>query len=73
MSALDVEELRGDNQYRCELCRGMVDATRQLCLRALPPYLCISLKRFVYDLRVRLANLLAWLAPVAVMGLEKPL
>lgn len=52
MSALEVEELRGDNQYRCDLCRTMVDATRQLRLRQLPPYLCLSLKRFVFDLRV---------------------
>ena len=58
-SALEVENLRGDNQYRCELCRAMVDATRQLRLRALPPYLCLSLKRFVFDMRVRLATLQA--------------
>ncbi len=53
MSALEVEHLAGDNQYACEHCGRKVDATRQLRLRTLPPYLCLSLKRFVFDLRVR--------------------
>ena len=53
MSALEVEHLTGDNQYACEHCGRKVDATRQLRLRTLPPYLCLSLKRFVFDLRVR--------------------
>ena len=52
-AALEAEELRGENQYRCEWCQAMVDATRQLRLEALPPYLCISLKRFVFNLRVQ--------------------
>ena len=55
MSALEVEHLTGDNRYACEHCGRKVDATRQLRLRTLPPYLCLSLKRFVFDLRVRVS------------------
>ncbi len=46
------EELSGDNQYHCDFCGKKVDATRQLCLRQLPPYLCMSLQRFVFDMKV---------------------
>lgn len=46
------EELSGDNQYHCDFCGKKVDATRQLCLRQLPPYLCLSLQRFVFDMKV---------------------
>ncbi|KAL0020878.1 hypothetical protein WJX77_005350 [Trebouxia sp. C0004] len=45
------EELSGDNQYLCDFCGKKVDATRQLCLRQLPPYLCMSLQRFVFDMK----------------------
>ena len=31
---------------------AQVDATRQLRLRALPPMLCLSLQRFVFDYNV---------------------
>lgn len=51
---LSAEELSGDNQYHCEFCGGKVDATRQLCLRQLPPYLCLSLQRFVFDMKVQM-------------------
>ena len=30
-----------------------MDATRQLRLRSVPPYLCLSLQRFVFDLKAR--------------------
>lgn len=30
-----------------------VDAVRQMVLRTLPPYLCLQLNRFVFDLQVR--------------------
>ena len=53
MSALEVEHLDGGNQYACDHCGRKVNATRQLRLRTLPPYLCMSLKRFVFDMRVR--------------------
>ena len=46
------EELCGDNQYFCEYCNKKADATRQLCLQQLPPYLCLSLQRFVFDMKV---------------------
>ena len=49
---LSAEELSGDNQYHCDFCGKKVDATRQLCLRQLPPYVCLSLQRFVFDMKV---------------------
>ena len=51
---LSAEELSGDNQYHCDFCGKKVDATRQLCLRQLPPYLCFSLQRFVFDMKVQI-------------------
>ena len=51
---LSAEELSGDNQYHCDFCGKKVDATRQLCLRQLPPYLCLSLQRFVFDMKVQM-------------------
>ena len=50
---LGVERLEGQNQYECAFCCRKVDAERQMRLRNLPPYLCISLQRFVFDLKVR--------------------
>jgi ubiquitin carboxyl-terminal hydrolase 48 len=49
---LSPEELVGDNQYRCDNCGGMCDADRQMRLRSLPPYLCLSLQRFTFDMQV---------------------
>lgn len=52
-SALAAEELVGDNRYSCERCGGAKrDADRQMVLRSVPPYLCLSLQRFVFDLKV---------------------
>ncbi|KAL4440027.1 hypothetical protein ABPG75_003028 [Micractinium tetrahymenae] len=48
-SMLFPEMLEGDNQYQCDFCGHKVDATRQLELRSLPPMLCFSLQRFVFD------------------------
>ena len=42
----------GDNQYLCENCGCKCDAERQMQLRSLPPYLCLSLQRFVFDMQV---------------------
>ena len=53
---LDAEQLTGDNQYYCEFCGIKFDATRQLCLHELPPYLCFSLKRFVFDMKVGITS-----------------
>lgn len=51
-SLLGAEILCGDNQYFCERCGGKRDARRQLRVRALPPLLCLSLQRFVFDMVV---------------------
>lgn len=50
---LGAEHLEGQNQYECAFCCQKVDAERQMRLRSLPPYLCISLQRFVFDLKVQ--------------------
>lgn len=47
-----VELLSGANQYLCSHCQSKVDATRQLCVKSLPPLLCLSLQRFVFDMKV---------------------
>lgn len=52
VSLLSPEELVGDNQYDCANCRGKRDATRRMMLRRLPPFLSLSLQRFVFDQRV---------------------
>lgn len=59
MHALEQEHLAGDNQYACEFCCTKVDATRQMVLRSLPPYLCLALQRFVFDYTVRALQHLA--------------
>jgi hypothetical protein len=42
-----------DIQYPCGHCGVNVDAiTRQQRIKYLPPYLCLQLQRFVYDLKV---------------------
>lgn len=45
------EILDGDNQYFCEHCNSKRDATRQLVVKETPPFLCLSLQRFVFDLK----------------------
>jgi ubiquitin C-terminal hydrolase len=52
VTALEAEMLEGANQYACESCQCKVDAIRQMVLRTLPPYLCLQLNRFVFDLEV---------------------
>ena len=64
---LDAEQLTGDNQYHCEFCGMKFDATRQLCLHELPPYLCFSLKRFVFDMKVGVSEL-----PAAAVSAAPP-
>lgn len=41
-----VEELDGDNRYRCGGCEQMVRATKRLSVRRAPNVLCLQLKRF---------------------------
>jgi ubiquitin C-terminal hydrolase len=48
-AALEAEILSGSNQYACDYCGHKADATRQMALRSVPPYLCLPLQRFVYD------------------------
>jgi len=50
-SLLCPEILDGDNQYFCAHCDGKRDATRQLMVKDLPQVLCLSLQRFVFDLK----------------------
>lgn len=52
-SLLSPELLCGDNQYFCEHCQSKQNATRQLKITLLPPLLCVSLQRFVFDMTVR--------------------
>ena len=46
---LTVEHLDGDNQYRCETCCSLQDATRAVQIKRVPKYLVCQLKRFVFD------------------------
>jgi len=46
------EILEGDNQYFCEICNAKQDASRQIIVKHLPPILCLSLQRFVFDMKV---------------------
>ncbi|KAJ9528051.1 hypothetical protein QJQ45_005666 [Haematococcus lacustris] len=50
-ASMQAEFLTDDNQYACDFCARKTDASRQMVLRSLPPYLCLSLQRFVYDQR----------------------
>ncbi|XP_013409431.2 ubiquitin carboxyl-terminal hydrolase 24-like [Lingula anatina] len=43
------ELLEGENAYFCEKCGEKRDTVKRLCIKALPPLLCIQLKRFGYD------------------------
>ena len=52
-SLLGAERLAGDNQYFCGFCHAKVDARRQIRLASLPPYLSVSLQRFVFDMKAR--------------------
>ncbi len=54
---LSAEHLEGENKYHCAFCESKVDATRQIRLHCVPPVLCLSLQRFVFDMKVRHA---AW-------------
>ena len=50
---LSAEHLEGDNRYHCAYCESKVDALRQIRLHSIPPILCLSLQRFVFDMKVR--------------------
>ena len=53
---LSAEHLEGENKYHCAFCESKVDATRQIRLHCVPPILCLSLQRFVFDMKVRHAS-----------------
>ena len=63
-ATLGTEELTGDNQYQCSVCRAKRDAVRQMRLRGLPPYLCLSRKRFIYYMKVSLLPAAVQQAPI---------
>jgi ubiquitin C-terminal hydrolase len=44
------EMLQGDNAYFCEKCGRKVEALKRMCLKRLPNYLILVLKRFEFDL-----------------------
>jgi ubiquitin carboxyl-terminal hydrolase 9/24 len=43
------ELLDGENAYNCEKCNEKRSAIKRTCIKKLPKYLCIQLKRFDYD------------------------
>lgn len=43
------EVLDGKDRYRCENCNELVQSTKTLTLKSLPPVLCVQLKRFRHD------------------------
>lgn len=43
------ELLDGDNSYNCEQCNEKRSAIKRTCIKKLPKFLCIQLKRFDYD------------------------
>lgn len=49
---LGAEHMEGENQFFCTHCQKKVDARRQMNLVSTPPYLCLSLQRFVFDMKV---------------------
>jgi len=54
------ETLEGDNAYACDFCAAKVTARRRLCIRSLPNFLVLTLRRFDFDMdtmnRVKLNN-----------------
>lgn len=54
------ETLEGDNAYACDFCAAKVTARRRLCIRSLPNFLILTLRRFDFDMdtmnRVKLNN-----------------
>jgi ubiquitin carboxyl-terminal hydrolase 9/24 len=41
--------LTEDNQYKCDKCDKKVDALKRLCIKKLPRYMIMTLKRFEFD------------------------
>lgn len=43
------EMLEGDNAYLCEKCDKKVDTLKRTCIKKLPKYLIVALRRFEFD------------------------
>jgi len=41
--------LEDQNQYQCEKCDKKVDALKRVCIKKLPRYMIMTLKRFEFD------------------------
>jgi len=52
------EELDRINQYNCENCKTLTDATKRITIWKSPKYLIISLKRFDYSRNIKLDRLI---------------
>ena len=48
-SFIQGEMLEGDNAYLCEKCDKKVDTLKRTCLKKLPRYLIVTLRRFEFD------------------------
>lgn len=46
---IEGDMLEADNQYFCERCNCKVDAHKRTCIKRLPKYLIMTLKRFEFD------------------------
>lgn len=49
MAFIQGDMLEGDNAYHCEKCDKKVDTLKRTCVKELPRFLIISLKRFEFD------------------------
>ncbi|OMJ88629.1 hypothetical protein SteCoe_9412 [Stentor coeruleus] len=48
-SYVSEEILEGENSYQCDHCEAKVKAIRRVCVKHLPNYLIIALRRFEFD------------------------
>ncbi len=49
LASVQGEMLEGDNAYFCEKCDKKVDTLKRTCIKKLPRYLILPLKRFEFD------------------------
>ena len=48
-SFIQGEMLEGDNAYYCEKCDKKVDTLKRTCIKRMPRFLIIALRRFEFD------------------------
>ena len=48
-SFVEGELLEGENAYQCDQCQDKVRALRRVCIKQLPNYLLVALRRFEFD------------------------